>query len=82
LPLFGLAAESMNEDNGALGALGRDINCRKADEGIGGNANFVTIKVEVYVHLRSLHEAGANVNLRKPCDIFMPQGFRHQCVGV
>jgi len=49
-PLQGLPAETVQENEGALGAVGRNIQRRQAHQRIGGNAYLVTVEVEVYVH--------------------------------
>jgi len=47
-----------------LGMIRRNIDRRKPNQRICRNTHFVTVKVKVYVHAGSLHEAGRDVNLR------------------
>jgi hypothetical protein len=52
----------VDENKGPLGMIGRDVNRREPYQRICRNAHFMTIKVEVYIHEKSLYETGEDVN--------------------
>ena len=62
LPLHGLSPKAVNENKSPLGALGGNINSRETHKRIGRDSYFVTVKVEVYVHVGSLQELCGIVN--------------------
>jgi hypothetical protein len=55
----------MDKNKRPLGMIGRNIDRRKSHQRICRNANLMTIKVEVYIHVGSLHETGSHVNFEK-----------------
>jgi hypothetical protein len=65
LPLCSLSPKAVQENKCPLGVIGRNIERRKSHLRICGNAKLMTVKVEVYVHAGSLHEAGMAVNFEK-----------------
>jgi len=62
MPLLGLPAKAVDKNKSPLGALRGNINDREAHQRVGRDSDFVTVKVEVYVHLRSLQELFQIVN--------------------
>ena len=65
LPLFSLAAESMDKNKRPLGMIRRNVDRRKPHQRICRNANLMPVQVKVYVHDVSVHEAGMDVNFIK-----------------
>src|SRR5215216_5723194 len=63
MPLLCLSPKAMDKNKSPLGMIGRYVDRRKSNQRICGNTKLMTVKVEVDVHAKSLHEGGTAVNL-------------------
>ncbi len=62
LPLESLSAEAVDENQGALGVVGGDIDHRQAARRFGGNAHLPAEEFQVNFHVNSLLYSGGGVN--------------------
>jgi hypothetical protein len=65
MPLCSFSAETMDEYQSPLGMIGRNVNRRKPHKRVCRNTHFMTIKVQIDVHEKSLHELELDVNFGK-----------------